>query len=346
MEFGTTQDVWTWDATKSPMTRIRPTHVAILDIRLHGHWMSRSPFRVPTTEALEKGILDTASGRLLSRRQRAFMNEADAVGMYGHQGAVGPVIGYGGHARLKVRAGRYEGSGGGPPDYAVYGVTAQDARAMAKALLEWFQDEALAHVQRELNDARGRLASQQALLDTASAEHKQASEKLTKQLEKEYYVSREHARESQLDMGKQQRLIKIDIAAIQARIEAIKQIENDTQRARSQAVNDALETLKVEQDVAMAGALAKKAAAQKQREHAKTAWQAQGARGAIGGRIGQLRERVRRAQGEVRDRERLLADPIAAKVKLAWVSRAMGARLAPVLISSEEPRPRTRPTSR
>jgi hypothetical protein len=205
------------------------------------------------TTAAAEDLLATAAAERLSEQQRTFVRHSRFMAVHG-QGLEGQIEFPRGHVR-----------------YDLFAVSQEDAEVMVEAVLEIYnrsrrekfeeRRKELAEAPQILADARVRLAEVDAEITRHRNEYTSAREALA-------YEGVDNAKEDIQQLDKVLRSIEFDIAGASAKIQAIDRIKGDD-GTRDPDTLRMLDRMMVEQDVEMAGLLARKAAVQTARDAAQ-----------------------------------------------------------------------------
>ncbi len=220
---------------------IRPTHVAIAFLRYRNNFPD---FHSPITI---KSILSTTAGKLLSQKQIELLSTGDCISRLG---IFGDTVGNHYHFQL-------------------YGVTEEDARNMAKAFIELMTNKAEAEAQplrKGLVEIQEKLSRAKEELPEKESEAKVALATLRELRKNGPYHSFQEAREATLELNKMLVILDIEIAGIKARIT---EIEKYHAKIQDKNTLTKLEQLMAEQNIELAGALAKQAHTATARELAR-----------------------------------------------------------------------------
>lgn len=163
---------------------------------------------------------------------------------------------------------RYGSSSDKGYDIGLYGVSEKDVRIMVKSLIKWTNEQAEAELEKtksDLENCRKQKSGMENLIDKQRKEKKEIKAKLWELKKSVPYQSIEDAHESIQEFNKVLQLIEVEIVGIEAKLSMIKQqyekLENQSGNY-PQSTSDLLFQMRLTQEIELAGALARKSAAQ------------------------------------------------------------------------------------
>lgn len=145
----------------------------------------------------------------------------------------------------------------------IYAVTEEDARVMARAVIEWVERSHRRSFEQKrdmLIDWIAVLAERHHELEEFLRKHPDPAERLRGVKKTVWYESIEEAREDMRVLEKAMRGVDVDISGIAAKTTSIRKYLDDADVARQPGVENMLSQLLIQQDIEMAGAVARKAA--------------------------------------------------------------------------------------
>ncbi len=199
-------------------------------------------------------LLQAPSAEQLSEEQRNLVRGADVVRS----------------TRVHGKPMRY-----GDPELGIqiYAVTEEDARVMARAVIELVEGShrrSFEHYRDILIDGITHLAERRHKLEEFLREHPDPAKKLEEVKKTIWYESIEEAQEDMRVLEKALRGVDVDISGIAAKTASIRNYLDDADIVERPGVENMLSQLLIQQDIEMAGAVARKAALDShlQRAHA------------------------------------------------------------------------------
>ncbi|KPK75990.1 MAG: hypothetical protein AMJ79_08775 [Phycisphaerae bacterium SM23_30] len=158
--------------------------------------------------------------------------------------------------------------------YYLPGWTEDDARKMAQALLEVLDKEnagRLEKARQELKQRKERAAQQEKSIAELRLKKKPIEEQLESFKNTIYYQTIEDARRSIFEWSNLINVIEVDIVGIRAKLEMIEQQRDENQKRKKplESITNALFQIEMANKIELAGALARKGAAQVSLEKAK-----------------------------------------------------------------------------
>jgi len=160
----------------------------------------------------------------------------------------------------------------GPQRLLLYALTVEDARKMAQAYFEYAQvrfQEQIEGGERAIREAPGQIAQEEkrvSKVDDVIAATQKALESLEKTVP---YRTEEEAHQAVAELDRMLNAAQVEIAGIKAKLVAVIAQQGESRsRQRSQAVNDKLDMMCIEESIALQGAEARKQMATSLREGA------------------------------------------------------------------------------
>lgn len=275
---------WTNRHNRSGQGPVEPTHVAVFHVRSLGHYVQRD----------DRGVLqmlNTATGRSLSKLQQQFLGVSDSFAVWGAQNMRN-------HEKVML-----------------YAVSADDARKMVRAFLEVGISEAEAKVhdvQTKLqgfeNDAakyRKEIPNKEAELATVRLECARAK------IETHNPASDADAAEESkgiiLEMNTVLDSLAMEIAGIEAKLAAVERVKSQNKVSSPEGLAR-LEDIISEQTIELAGALAKQKAAIGIREREEKFHSLYRRQSSLTKHIAGLKNALSRAESRRREMENVLAE--------------------------------------
>jgi len=253
--------------------------------------VASSPGNTRFRQDVDTWVLETRAAEGLSQEQRRLVRNADTVRGVSRRSKVP------GTATLELR---------------VHAVSEQDARLMTRAVVEWLESSprvAFEIERRKLKSSIAALQGARTELAQFLREQPHPAAELEKISQSVWYSSAEEAEEDIRALEKAMRAVELDIAGITAKTEAI---QKHMQARTGPSVREALQRLLIEQDVEMAGAMARKAALRAHLNQAREyvrAVQAQARHAELLTRIKQLEHEIDTARESLRTLPGFLAPP-------------------------------------
>lgn len=153
-------------------------------------------------------------------------------------------------------------------EIGLYGVSEKDVRIMAKSLIKWVNEKVEAELEStksSLEKNRKQKSEIEKLIDKQRKEIKEIEEKLSELKKSVPYQSIEDAHKSLVEFNKVLQLIEVEIVGIEAKLRMIKKqyeiLENQSSNY-PKSTSDLLFQMRLTQEIELAGALARKNAAQ------------------------------------------------------------------------------------
>lgn len=288
LEIGSEEQSWLVGTAheKAGKGPIKPTHVAIAFLRYRNNsYRNNFPnFHSPITI---KSFLSTTAGKLLSQKQIELLS----TGYY-----------------CISRLGKFGDTVGNHYQCRLYAVTEEDARNMAKAFVELLTNKAEAEAQplrKQLVKIQEQLSRAKEEMPEKESEAKIALATLIELRKNVPYYSPKDARdakEATLDLNKMLVILDIEIAGIKARIAEIEKYQAKIQDKNTLAK---LEQLMAEQNIELAGSLAKQAQTATARERAREYENLTN----LSISASNLKDHILLLEGNIRRLQRVLAEP-------------------------------------
>lgn len=209
---------------------------------------------------VDNWLLETLLSEQLSEEQRTLLRRADVVLQLGPD----PRFWQGGSADVQF-------------EVRVYAVTEEDARVMVRAVIEWLERNRRRGFETRRDDALAtieKLAEERRSLDEYLCEHPAPAEALKAVRKIVWYKSVEEAQEDVPVLEKAMRAVDVDIAGITAKTTSIENYLKDDAVASRPGVTSMLDQLLIQQDIEMAGAVARKEALESHLQRARDFLQA------------------------------------------------------------------------
>jgi len=144
----------------------------------------------------------------------------------------------------------------------LYGVSEKDVRIMVKSLIKWANEQAEAELEKTKSDLENRRKQKTRIENLINRERKEKKEieaKLPELKKSVPYQSIEDAHEIIQELNKVLQLGEVEIVGIEAKLSMIKQ---QYEKIENQSISDFLFQIRLTQEIELAGALARKNAAQ------------------------------------------------------------------------------------
>jgi len=154
----------------------------------------------------------------------------------------------------------------------IYAVTEEDVRAMARAVIEWLDRSRRAvfeHKRSNVINSIAGLAERRRKLEEFLREHPDPPEKLKEVKKTVWYESIEEAQEDMRVLEKAMRAVDVDISGITAKTTSIRKYLDNADVTKRLGVEIMLSQLLIQQDIEMAGAVARKAALESHLQRAR-----------------------------------------------------------------------------
>ncbi|HUT28630.1 MAG TPA: hypothetical protein VMX13_02475 [Sedimentisphaerales bacterium] len=200
-------------------------------------------------------------------------------------------------------------------EVGVYGVSEEDVRIMSKSLIKWLDEQAEAELEKTrsaLKDNRQKKSEIEDLIDNHQKEKKEIEAKFSHLKKSVPYQRIEGARDSLQEFDKVLQLTEIEIVGIQAKLIMIKEQDDKIRKesgSHPKGVFDLLFQMRLTQEIELAGALARKNAAQEAHKKAldfsNLAEQAETVRK----KLVLDKEQLEKIQNRISDVENKLANP-------------------------------------
>lgn len=209
---------------------------------------------------IRDGLLRTPTGQAMSERQRAMMQKGRGILDY-----------------TLTRSGGTRMSSSSPSgvtmNWLLLAVSEDDARKLAQALVEYLNGRIRSYAEqdghRELQEKREALRKDEKALEEAMAKKEPLTKELQEMRKTVAYRSRDDASQDKLELDKALRSVDVDLAAIQAKTDTIKKLQDQVRAESRTSLLPALDQMMFAQDIDRAGALARKAALERQRKAAE-----------------------------------------------------------------------------
>lgn len=270
----------------------QPTHMATISImNIPDFLRERGVVRKPNPGDL----LKTPAGRSFSDPQRQLIEKRFFAICTGRITAAGgpPAVRPGGlQAQAPLRI-----------DYHLYATSEQDARAFAKAHIQWINQEMqarLAEMDTQVRQLEDQITAAETELPALEQKVEERKEELERWMWSAGIASAAYAQSIRLEFSKSLDLINMDLAAAEARIQTLREVG-------PKLPNAVFAQMSVEQDIELAGLLARKKAMEDRLKTLKDFFDRSNELGSLRKEVDRLTERTR-THGSLDQGRRRLAE--------------------------------------